>query len=73
MATQIIDLGNHYIHAEQIEDIKGKPAYAIVGKTEIACVAYYPLWRRYVMLTDGPAAFDIGCMESIIKFIGGLK
>ena len=67
-----IDLQNDYIHAELIEDIKGKAAYAIVNNksgNEIACVSYYPLWRRYVMVTDSPAVFDIGCLVSIIQLI----
>ena len=68
----MIDIGNKYIHAEPIGVIKGKPAWAIVNKhsdIEIACVSWYPSWKRYVMVTDAPAAFDVGCLESIIKFI----
>lgn len=71
----MIDIGNAYIYAKEIYEIKGKPAYAIVNKksgAEIACVAWYPAWNRYVMFTDAPAVFDMGCMESVIKFIQGL-
>jgi len=67
-----IELGNKYIHAEFIGNIKGKPAYAIINNSsdnDIACVNWYPAWRRYVMTTDTPAVFDIGCLESIIEFI----
>ena len=67
-----IDLGNKHIYAKPIEEIKGKPAYVIVNShsdSEIACVSWYPSWKRYVMVTDTPAAFDVSCLESIIKFI----
>lgn len=71
-----ITLDNKYIHAEPMGEMKGKPAWVIVNTksdNEIACVAWYPSWKRYCMFTDTPAVFDIGCMESIIKFIRELK
>ena len=71
----MIDIGNKYIHVERIGDIKGKPAWAIVNTksdNDIACVSWYPSWKRYVMITDTPAAFDVGCMKTIINFIEGL-
>jgi len=67
-----IDLGNKYIHAKTIGEIKGEPAYAIVNNSsgnEIACISYYPSWKRYVMVTDNPVVFDVSCLESIIRFI----
>jgi len=67
-----IDIGNKYIHVKPIGEIKDEPAYAIVNNNsgnEIACISYYPSWKRYVMVTDTPAVFDVGCLESIIKFI----
>lgn len=70
----IIDIGNKYIHAKEIYEIKGKPAWAIVNSksgAEIACIGYYPAWRRYVMFTDAPAVFDSGCLQNIIKFMDG--
>ncbi len=71
-----IDLNSQYIHAEPIGEIKNKPAWAIINSksdNDIACVNYSPAWRRYVMTTDTPAVFDIGCLESIIKFIRSRK
>ena len=71
----MIDIGNKYIHAKEIYEIKDKPAWAIVNtksQREIACIGYYPAWRRYVMFTDAPAVFDVGCMKTIINFIEGL-
>jgi len=68
----MIDLGNQYIHAKEIYEIKDKPAWAIVNTksgSEIACIGYYPAWKRYVMFTDAPAVFDLGCLESITEFI----
>ena len=67
-----MEIDNKYIHAKPIGDIKDEPAYAIVNNKsgkEIACISYYPPWRRYVMVTDSPAVFDVNCLESIIKFI----
>jgi len=67
-----IDIGNKYIHAKSIKDIKDEPAYAIVNNNsgkEISCICYYPSWKRYVMITDSPAVFDVGCLQSIIEFI----
>ena len=72
----MIDLGNKYIHCKEIYEIKGKPAYAIANtksSSEIACIAYYPQWKRYVMFTDAPAMFDTGCLESIISFMQELN
>ena len=72
----MIDIENKYIHAKEIDPIRGKPAYAIVNTksgSEIACVAWHTGWRRFVMYTDTPVVFDIGCLKSIIKFIEGLK
>jgi len=68
----MIDIGNKFIHADSIGEIKGKAAWAIVNTKsgmEIACVCWYPSWKRYVMVTDTPAVFDAGCLESIIAFI----
>ncbi len=70
-----IDLGNKYIHAKPTDNINGKAAWAIVNTksgSEIACVGWYREWNRYVMLTDTSAVFDIGCLQSIIKFIDGI-
>ena len=67
-----INIENKYVHAKPIGEIKGEPAYAIVNNksgAEIACISYYPSWRRYVMVTDSPAVLDVTCLESIIKFI----
>ena len=67
-----IEIGNKFIHLDTIGEIRGKPAYAVVNNksdNEIACVCWYPAWKRYVMVTDTPAVFDVGCMESIIAFI----
>ena len=72
----IIDMDNKYIHAEPMGDIKGKPAFAIINTksdSDIAWVSWYPSWKRYVMVTDTPAVFDAGCLESIIKFIKAMK
>jgi hypothetical protein len=69
-----IDIGNKYIHAEPIGNLRGKPSYAIISSKnddEIAVVEYYPKWGRYVITTEA-AIFDVGCLESIIKFIKGL-
>ena len=72
----MVDMDNKYIHAEPIGLIKGKEAFAIVNThsdNEIACVNWYPSWKRYVMTTDTPTIYDVKCLESIIKFIGGLQ
>jgi len=72
----MLNINNKYIHAKEIYKIKNKPAYAIVNtksNSEIACVAYYPRWKRYVMFTDAPAVFDTSCLESIILFIEKLN
>ena len=66
------DIGSKYIKARVIEYINGKPAWAIVNiksNTEIACIAWYPLWKRYCMVTDTPVVLDVGCMKSVIDFI----
>ena len=71
-----MNIDNKYIHVEPIGEIKGKPAWAIVNTksdSELACVCWYPSWRRYVMVTDTPTVFDVGCLESIIKFIQSLS
>uniref|UniRef100_A0A6M3JTA0 Uncharacterized protein n=1 Tax=viral metagenome TaxID=1070528 RepID=A0A6M3JTA0_9ZZZZ len=68
----MIDIGNKYIHAEPIGDIKGKPAWAIVNTksgNELSCINWNPSWKRYVMTTYDPVIFDVGCMKTIINFI----
>jgi len=68
----MIDIGSKHIHAQEIYNIARHPAWAIVNThngSEIACIAWYPSWKCYVMVTQGAAAFDTGCLESIIKFL----
>ena len=72
----MLQLKTEYIHTEPIGIIKGKDAYVVVNNksdNEIACISWYPPWRKYVMVTDLPAVFDIKCLESIIKFINELS
>ena len=67
-----IEIGNKFIHAKEIYEVQGKRAWAIVNTKsghEIACVGYYPAWKRYVMFTDAPTVFDSGCLLSIKKFM----
>jgi len=68
----MIDIGNKFIHAGRIDNINNKPAFEIINNRSgaaIACVNWYPAWKRYVMTVDTPAAFDMGCLQDIIKFI----
>ncbi len=70
-----IDMGNPYIYALLSDTAYGKPVYDIHNarsNTIIAMVGYYPAWKRYVLHPFEGCVFDVGCLQSIIKFIEGI-
>jgi len=74
MSRQRIEIGSKYIHAEQSELEYGKPVYDVIGsRGVIAQVGWYPQWKRYVMFAYENTVWDVGCLDSICKFIKTLE
>ena len=72
----MINIGNKFIHIENLEPRNGKLAYTVVNSKSgqrIGTVEWYRYWGRYVLIPLQDTVWDVGCMESIIKFIGNIK
>ncbi len=72
----MINIGNKFIHVENVRSKNTKPAYAVVNTKadhELASIEWYSSWRGYVLIPRGNTVWDAGCLESVITFIRHLK
>jgi hypothetical protein len=71
----MIKIGNRFIHIENTEPREGKPAYFVVNSKsgkKLGTVEWYRYWGRYVLTPLADTVWDVGCLESIIKFINNI-
>ncbi len=69
-----VNLGQ-YIEAVNTELAYNRPVFSIINKKAneaIAQVGYYPAWHKYVFHSSDLAAFDSGCLKSIVSFLESL-
>jgi len=72
----MINIGNRFIHIENIEPREGRTAYAVVNpksRQRLGTVEWYRYWGKYVLIPLKNTVWDVGCLESIVEFIGNIK